>query len=135
MSSLRESDHPYYCTEGNYYFSPARSTGEVHTTYNSWADFIDDWGNTDPDMNLVFRWDWQKPDPSDYEPYDIGIPPETLQVFWVLQRKAILRSTECVVTPEDEPAVRAWLEDRARTVAAIWAPISLGEGEARDDRA
>ena len=46
-------------------------------------------------------------------------------MYWVLQRKAILRSTVCVVTEADEPAVRAWLAERARTIAAIWEPIGL----------
>jgi hypothetical protein len=29
------------------------------------------------------------------------------------------------VTDEDEPAVRAWLAERAKTIAAIWEPLSL----------
>lgn len=122
---LWETDHPYYCNEGNYY---ARPSDGLHTTYDSWADFYEDWGTNDPDLNLVFRWDWQRADPDDYEPDDDGItrvPEDRLLVFWVLQRKAILRSTECVVTEADEPAVRAWLEDRAKTIAAIWEPLSL----------
>lgn len=112
---LWEHHHPYYCTTGNFY-----------TSYDSWADFHADWGNLDPDMNLVFRWDWKRADPDDYEPDDDGItrvPEDTLQVFWVLQRKAILRSTECVVTEADEPAVRAWLAERAKTIRAIWEPL------------
>ena len=106
---LWEMDHPYYCEGSDY-------------AYESWADFYDNCGNTDPDMNLVFRWDWIVPDPSDHEA-DEEVPAEVLRVFWVLQRKAILRSTECVVTREDEPAVRAWLEQRAETIRAIWEPI------------
>jgi hypothetical protein len=48
-------------------------------------------------------------------------------VFWVLQCnaiqcKTILRSTTCV-GGDDEPAVRAWLTERAKTIQAIWAPI------------
>ena len=134
MTSARhlwEIDHPYYCTEGNYYARPDQG---LHTRYDSWAEFIADWGNTDPDMNLVFRWDWNRSDPQDYEPYGEEVPADTLQVFWVLQRKAILRSTECIVTEADEPAVRAWLADRAKTVAAIWEPIALAEAGGSDGR-
>ncbi|MDT0306155.1 hypothetical protein RM780_04155 [Streptomyces sp. DSM 44917] len=112
---LWETDHPYYCTEGNYY---ARPVDGLHTLYDSWAAFHAEWGDLDPDLNLVFRWDWHRPDPDGDE-----VPPDTLKVFWVLQRKAILRSTECVVTEADEPAVRAWLAERARTVRAIWEPL------------
>lgn len=114
---LWEIDHPYYCTEGNYY------ENGLHQAYDSWQAFYEDWGHNDPDLNLVFRWDWDRPDPSDYEPYGETVPGDTLKVFWVLQRKAILRSTECVIAEADEPAVRAWLAERAKTIAAIWQPI------------
>jgi hypothetical protein len=117
---LWEIDHPYYCSEGNYYVG-GLNWHDVHTSYGSWADFHEQWGDADPDMNLVFRWDWNRPDPSDYEGDEV--PPDTLQVFWVLQRKAILRSTECVVTEADEPAVLAWLAERAKAIRAIWAPL------------
>ncbi|MEU1761143.1 hypothetical protein [Micromonospora sp. NPDC005652] len=119
MTRLWETSHPYYCNEGNYY---ARPDEGLHEEYDSWAEFYEAWGYSDEDMNLVFRWDWQVPDPNDYEPGE-QIPSERLAVFWVLQRKAILRSTECVVTRDDEPAIREWLTKRAKTVAAIWAPL------------
>lgn len=120
---LRDANHPYYCSEGNFY----KAGPDVHTSYESWADFHEDWGNTDEDMNLVFRWDWKVPDPNDYDDGE-ELPAERLCVYWVLQRKAILRSTECVVTAEDEPAVREWLTKRAKTIAAIWAPIAVVGG-------
>lgn len=123
---LWEIDHPYYCSEGNYFVGADR-WGEVHSEYDSWQEFIDEWGVTDHDMNLVFRWDWKRSDPDDYED-DEEVPPDTLYVYWVLQRKAILRSTECVVTEADEPAVREWLASRAKTIAAIWEPIALTGG-------
>lgn len=117
---LWETDHPYYCTEGNYY------RNGNHFTYDSWADFHAEWGELDPDMNLVFRWDWQRADPADYA-YELEhgeeLPPDTLQVFWVLQRKAILRSTECAITEADEPAVRAWLTERAAHMRLLWKPL------------
>ncbi|WP_406143255.1 hypothetical protein [Streptomyces anulatus] len=123
---LWETDHPYYCTEGNYY------RNGNHLTYDSWADFHAEWGELDPDMNLVFRWDWNTPDPTDYCPPDCAghkdgdcdeAPGPTLQVFWVLQRKAILRSTECAITEADEPAVRAWLTERAAHMRLLWEPL------------
>lgn len=122
---LWDSTHPYYCQEGNFYVGGLR-WHEVHETFDSWADFHEAWGDADDDYNLVFRWDWDIPDPADYdiEP-DMGdeMPKTMLKVYWVLQRKAILRSTFCVVTPDDEPAVRAWLTERAKKIVAIWSPI------------
>lgn len=115
---LWEINHPYYCNEGNYF------ERGMHEVYQSWADFYEDWGTNDPDLNLVFRWDWKRADPTDYAD-DEEVPPDRLFAYWVLQRKAILRSTECVITEADEPAVRAWLAERAKTIAAIWQPIAL----------
>lgn len=113
---LWEIDHPYYCNEGNYF------SNDCHTVYDSWADFFDCEGDADPDYNLVYRWDWKRPDIDDG---DDPNTPQRLFVFWMGQRKALARSTECQVAPDDEPAVRAWLEERAKTLIAIWAPISL----------
>lgn len=120
---LWDANHPYYCSEGNYYVS-GLNWGDVHSEYESWKDFYEEWGNTDHDMNLVFRWDWKQVDPDDLEEGEES-GPDKLQVYWVLQRKAILRSTSCVVSPADEPAVRAWLADRAKTITALWAPLDL----------
>lgn len=115
---LWEAAHPYYAMTGNYY----RGGNECHTEYESWAEFFEAEGDSDPDLNLVYRWDWSVPDPDDYADGEL-MPPEEFSVFWVGQRKALLRSTSFPVAREDEPAVRAWLTDRAKTMAAIWAPI------------
>ncbi|WP_042174584.1 hypothetical protein [Streptomyces sp. NBRC 110035] len=115
---LWEIDHPYYCKEGNYY------KNGLHDTYASWTEFQEEWGDADKDMNLVFRWDWQRDD-GEYLEEGEDPEPDTLLVFWVIQRKAILRSTECIVTEEDEPAVRAWLAERGQYLAAIWEPFTL----------
>jgi hypothetical protein len=112
---LWEPDHPYYCAEGNFY-----KTG-CHNLCESWQEFhemVRDW---DPDLNLLFRWDWFVP--QDVLPGDDGR--QRLLTFWTGQRKALQYSWECPVTPDDEPAVRAWLEERAKTIAAIWAPIAV----------
>ncbi|MDJ0342188.1 hypothetical protein QMK19_03180 [Streptomyces sp. H10-C2] len=124
---LWEVDHPYYCTQGNFYVGGHRRA-DVHAEYESWTEFHAEWGDNDPDMNLVFRWDWQRDNAEDLEEGDEP-GPDKLLVFWVLQRKAILRSTECIVTEADEPAVRAWLVDRAITIRAIWEPLNLGGGD------
>lgn len=113
---LWEIKHPYYCEEGNYY-----ANGN-HLSYGSWSEFHAEWGSLDQDYNAVFRWDWKRPDPEDLEEGD-DPGPDKLFVYWVLQLKAILRSTECVVTEDDEPAVRAWLTERARHTVALWSPL------------
>lgn len=131
---LWEIDHPYYCTEGNYFQSG------MHSVFESWAEFAEpssqtptgDLGNLlydfDDDLNLLWRWDWKRADPADYE-YEIEadpdyeIPGDTLQLFFVLQRKGYNISAEVAVTEADEPAVREWLEAKANHMRRIWAPL------------
>lgn len=107
---LWEPDHPYYCADGNFY------KAGCHNLCDSWQEFCDLVKGWDPDLNLLFRWDWFVPDDGERQ---------TLQTFWIGQRKALQYSYECPVSSEDEPEVRAWLEERAKTIAAIWAPIRL----------
>lgn len=136
MTHLWEYDHPYYCNEGNFFWSPARDPEYVvHNEYGSWADFIDDWGDSDPDLNLVFRWDWQRSDPSDWS-YEIEndpefeLPGDVLKLFFMLQRKAFCRSVHVNVTEDDESIVRDWLTKRAATMRAIWEPLLTLAGAA-----
>ena len=111
---LWETDHPYYCTEGNYY------QNGLHETFDTWADYIAEWGDYDIDMNLIFRWDWFTPDPEFSEPGD----PDQLVIHRVLQRKAILRSEAIYITKEDEPAVREYLKPYADRMKEIWHPLA-----------
>src|SRR4051794_6539869 len=93
---LWEIDHPYYASQGNYF------SNDCHTDYPSWAEFVEAEGDSDLDMNLVYRWDWKVPDPDDYDLDEEPLPPETLDLFYVGQRKALHRSVSVEVRREDE---------------------------------
>lgn len=135
---LWEVDHPYYAEDGCFY-TPGTRWAEVHTEYDSWADFAEGWGDTDPDLNLVYRWDWNRPDPDDWT-YEIEndpgfvMPGDTLHIYFMLQRKAKPHSIVIQITEADEPAVRAWLTERAKTVRAIWSPILDEAGRLEEAR-
>lgn len=123
MKHLWEYDHPYYCNEGNYLASPVRDAElDCWGKCDSWADFVDEWGNSDPDLNLVFRWDWHAHHLEWPEDYPDG-EHHVLSLFFMLQRKAFNKSVQVSVTAEDEPAVREWLQERARSMIAIWSPF------------
>lgn len=122
---LWDVNHPYYAAQGNYY---ARPDAGLHAEYSSWVEFMESEGDSDLDMNLVYRWDWQVPDPDDYkyeleEDADVILPPETLDLFYVGQRKALLRSVSVEVQREDEPAIREWLTVRAEHMRKVWEPL------------
>lgn len=135
---LWEHDHPYYCSEGCYYV-PGTRWSEVHADWESWQDFLEDWGNVDPDYNLLFRWDWEQADPQNFylkpgDPddetaeYEEAKKVDTLKLFFYLQRKAKPFSHTIRVTEADEESVRAWLTGRAEHMRTLWAPL-LGEAD------
>lgn len=119
---LWEYYHPYYCSEGNYLARPLEHP-DCWEEHDSWQSFFEAWGDSDPDLNLVFRWDWHAWHLEFPEDYPSGGEKHELQIFFMLQRKAFNKSVSIAVTPADEADVRAWLRGRAKTVAAIWQPL------------
>lgn len=142
---LWEVDHPYYCSESNYYVGgiprpyPNGQPRPVddsfvpfdHVEVESWDAF--GWKDSDPDMNLLFRWDWQVPDPDDLE--DGEEPVEKLLLFWMLQRKGRFMAMSMPVQREEEPAIREWLQGRFAHLLKLWEPFSCSptEGGRSDD--
>lgn len=127
MKPLWEIDHPYYCSESNYF------SNDCNVRYGSWQAFHESEGGNDFDMNLVFRWDWE---PNDYvsdptaeklreyaDRFGDKDHAWTLKVFWMGQRKGIFRCTEVQVCKADEPAIRAWLTKRAEHMRKLWEPL------------
>ncbi len=110
---LWEIDHPYYCNEGNYYAHES-----VETAYHSWADFVEHEGDSDFDMNLVFRWDWSKADAENELDHDI------LSIFWMGQRKGLYRYSTIEINEADEPAVKEWLTKRWQHLVLLWEGIA-----------
>lgn len=107
-----KTSHPYHCEEQNF---RARGDDTIHR-FESWASFMEDgWGDSDMDLNLLFRWDWHE----DREWTDY-----TLQLCFMLQRKGDYRCVEVKTTDIDAPAVREWLTKRWQHLCRLWAPIS-----------
>lgn len=124
MAHLWEADHAYYCSESNYY-APGRE--QPAGSYRSWGKFVAAEGASDPDMNLLFRWDWREG--GDWERGsefngDIHYRNGVLLLFWMGQRKGLYRWTEVEVCRADEPAIREWLQTRLDYLASLWAPLT-----------
>lgn len=114
---LWDVTHPYYAQEGNFY------KAGMHERHASWADFFDEMGNSDEDLNLVYRWDWKQNLDDNEQPE--GAPGDgILYVFFMAQRKACCYSHEMPVKAADEPAVREWLQKRWERLRAVWSPFS-----------
>lgn len=126
---LWEVDHPYYCNEGNYFAPP----GECSCHYRRWQDFVESEGDSDFDMNLLFRFDWVSPrkDGDPDEPIewqgDENYRDCTLELFWMGQRKGLYRYTIIDVCRADEPKVREWLRERWEHMRTLWEPLANTE--------
>jgi hypothetical protein len=123
MTHLWEVDHPYYCSENNYFSS------ECHQEFDSWQDFIEEEGDADLDMNLVFRFDWvpkehEKLEQEDDEGNPFQPDSDVLQVFFVGQRKGLFRSASVKVNRQDEESVKEYLKPRLAHLMKMWEPLT-----------
>lgn len=120
MKNLWEVDHPYYCNEGNYY------SNDCGYEYESWEDFISDEGESDFDMNLVFRFDWDEIDDESGENNFNGDPSfrnGKLKIFWIGQRKGIYRYSIVDVCRNDQDEVKKFLIPRLEHLKKLWEPL------------
>lgn len=105
---LREFRHPYYGAEG------------YTEKYASWSEFmLKGAPDRDPDMNLLYRWDWTT-----------GDGREELVLFYVLPRKSTFGNVRITVRPEDDAEIRAWLLTKLEYLLTLWAPLRLAKARA-----
>ncbi|MBG0738906.1 hypothetical protein IV500_05650 [Paeniglutamicibacter antarcticus] len=57
------------------------------------------------------------------EDYPNGQELYYLDLFFMMQGKPYNQSVRVTVTPADEPAIREWLAERAKTMRAMWEPF------------
>ena len=119
---LWQAEHPYGFAPADPGRGPLRDQ-----EYDSWEQFIEQEGAEDPDYldyQMLVRWDWQNL--AEYA--ELASPGEylgdTLRLAFVEQRVGRLRTVAVAVRREDEPAMRAWLQQRCDYLAAAWAPIT-----------
>jgi len=122
-TALYAIDHPYYCNRGSYY---ATALDQPYQEYEAWADFLAEEGDSDMDMNLVFRWDWKEEDEEGNPSFkgDVNERNGTLFLFIIGQRKGLYRWVEVKVCRADNDAVRAYLEPRWEHMKKLWAPLT-----------
>ena len=111
---LWEISHPYYCELNNYLARPDEAT----ENFDSWDHFIAVYGKTDRDLNLVFRFDWEKPN------NDNGLEFDELRLYFISQRKGHYHSVVIKITDKDEKAVIRWLRPSWYKLQELWEPIS-----------
>lgn len=128
MSALHlwEVKHAYYCNEGNHY------NNECGAHFKRWQDFLDEFGDSDMDYNLLFRWDWDERNDEGNSTYtgDDHYRNGVLKVFWMGQRKGLFYFSTVEVCRADEPAVIEFLMPRMRHLFLLWEPLTFRGAEA-----
>lgn len=124
---LWEVDHPYYCTEGNYF-----STQERHQTifrFKSWGEFLAEMRDADPDYNLIFRWDWREGRDHELAEYngDDNYRHAEFVMFVMHQRKGYHSTSIVEVCRADEPQIIEFLRPRFAHLLKLWEPLAKHE--------
>ena len=110
-------EHPYYCSELNYY------SNEATTNWDSMSDFLGDMENSDVDMNLVFRWDIHPNTDVETEEKTGGYYAE---IFIIHQRKGVFHP--CLIkniVEADVPRLKEYLSKHWACLNALWIPLTI----------
>jgi len=120
---LWEIEHPYYCSESNYY---APGNDQPYQSYKSWGEFDQEYRDSDLDMNLVFRWDWREGEEWELPEFngDVNYRNGKLLIFFMGQRKGLYRWVDIEVCRADEPSVIEFLSVRWDHLKLMWEPFS-----------
>ncbi len=124
MSNLKDMavDHPYYCSESNYY------SNEASQKYETMTEYLDDWEECDIDMNLIFRWDIKLRGEGE-EAAKAGR--YYAEVFYILQRKGIFKPIYIAHVNEVEvDRFKILANKHWAAMQELWAPIApLTDGD------
>lgn len=109
-------EHDYYCSDSAYH-----NLG-FETNYKNFRAFYEEMGNSDEDMNLVFRFDVKTRDENEIEE---DTSRYYMEIFIVHQRKGrfVPFFIENVYEIDFE-LIRDYLEKRFAKIKQIWSPFS-----------
>jgi len=114
------AEHEYYCNTGNFF------SNECSFTCETVQEFLDLMGDSDMDMNLLFRWDVKKHEVYDEEDENEDSPKGYYaEMFFMGQRKGVFTSYQIEkITEQDVEAFVAFVEPRYKHLMSLWAPFS-----------
>jgi len=128
MSKLQElalSKHAYYCSENNYF------SRETSCDFESWEDFIAEFGDADDDYNLLFRWDIHKTELSEGEVDEQQLGDYYAEFFYILQRKGIFLPCKVRnIKEEDADAIIEFLKPKFKYLTDLWQPLNKDSSHA-----
>ena len=101
-----EDSQNYMFSENNYYKNNLLQ-------YESFDEFLEEWGDADNDMNYVVNWRWTE---YDNEP--------RLSILFILQRKGNYLATETKISRDDEFRVKEYLKSKWEYIEQVWGLIN-----------
>lgn len=103
-------EHPYYCSDNNFY------SNEASETFQTFADFYEEYHDADIDLNLIFRFDvFEREDSKRCY----------AQIFIIRQRKGIFSPVRIeYFDKQDEVLAIPLLQKHWQKLIEIWEPIS-----------
>lgn len=102
---LKDAEHPY-C-----------GTASDSDYYDSADAFLESVSQLDQDLNLLYRWDYDKDEYSDNpEPY--------IEFFYIQQRRGRIYSSRVKYAVEDEPKLREYIEAQFEYLKKLWSPVA-----------
>lgn len=110
-------EHDYYCSD-----SPCHNLG-FETDYKNFKDFYNEMGNSDDDMNLVFRFDIKT---RDEDEIDNNTSKYFMEIFMVHQRKGrfVPFFIENIYETDFE-LIKEYLERKFNKIKQIWNPFPI----------
>ena len=115
MLELKNTEHEYYCSDENFL------KGDTLQTFCSWVDFEETMFFQDEDLNLLFRYDI-----SDFK-HEGFSNIKTLNLYFVLQRKAYFVPVRVYIKQEDMGEVNKFLKLRWQHMNKLWEEVSKQE--------
>ena len=119
---LYECEHPYYCTDQNYYLNQHQMKAHIEV-FDDIPSMVEELGRLDRDWNLLFRWDWKVPAPDDTEREEMY--GETVDLYFFAQRKGfhfIWRVDRA--NRDDEPLLYFALRERWEHLTMVWGGVA-----------
>jgi hypothetical protein len=111
---LEKTEHPYYCSDSNYY------SNEAETIYDSVSEFLNEMEYSDPDLNLCFRFDIREYDRSTKLYVEIFIMHQRKGRFWYVCCKSYNPETE-------SERLEKYLQKHWNLLNKLWTPINIAK--------
>jgi hypothetical protein len=113
-------EHDYYCSDKRY------DDKEGYREYYCFEDFFSDWGESDLDYNLVFRWDIEKDVDNDGNELESFV----LKVYYILQRKGLFVPVIVHGIKEtDRDRIIDFLKPKYKYLLKLWEPFRKGDNK------